>query len=116
MSKGDHVYVAGPMSWGSGIDNILAGVNAGDRLMAVGEVPFIPHISHFWALMNGNRWTHEQWLAYDKYWVLSAKALIRLPGKSRGADQEVRWARRHGIKVYKSVEDYIDENGLNGSD
>ena len=105
-----HVYIAGPMSWGSGIDNILQGVEAADALLEAGEIPFVPHISHFWTLMNGNRWSHKEWLNYDKYWVTTAAALIRLPGKSRGADQEVRWARRHGVQVYDSVEDYLDEN------
>ena len=103
-----HIYVAGPMSWGNHIDNIINGVDAADALLEAGEIPFLPHISHFWALINRQRWAHKQWLDYDKYWVISAKALIRLPGKSPGADQEVRWARRHSIPVYSSVEAYLD--------
>lgn len=115
MTKG-HVYVAGPMSWGNQITNILKGIEAADELMAAGEVPFLPHTSHFWDMINGQRWTHQEWLEYDHYWVTTAKAIIRLPGKSRGADQEVRWARRHGVPVFQSVEEFLNAQGNGDTD
>ena len=104
------VYVAGPMTLGPIDDNIRTAIEAGTDLMRAGYFPFIPHLTHFWAMMwQGNDLpTHEEWLAYDKEWVTTSGALIRLPGKSSGADQEVRWARRHGIPTYKTVQEFLD--------
>ncbi len=105
---GKHIYVAGPMSWGNQITNLLKGIDVADELLEAGEIPYLPHTSIFWAMINRQRWEHADWLNYDKYWVTTAKALIRIPGKSRGADQEVRWARRHSIPVYSTVEAYLN--------
>jgi hypothetical protein len=38
-------------------------------------------------------------------------AILRLPGASKGADQEVQRIRAHGGKVYMSVDDIPDESG-----
>ena len=103
-----HIYIAGPMTKGNMSTNILVAISAADELMAADEVPFVPHISFFWAMCNGDRWSYEKWLEYDHYWVTTAKAIIRLPGESSGGDQEVRWARRHGVPVYNSVQEYLN--------
>ena len=110
---GKKVYVAGPMSWGSGVGNIRQGVRAASELMIAGHVPFLPHLSHFWSMMMTPHEydllnEHELWLDYDREWLIVCDALVRLPGKSRGADQEERWARRHSIPVYYSVKEFLD--------
>ncbi len=103
------VYVAGPMSWGNVPLNIQKGIEAGTQLIQAGHAPFVPHQSHLWALMiPEGTVTHEDWLEYDREWLLLCQAMIRIPGKSRGADQEERWARRHGIPIYGSVEEFLD--------
>lgn len=97
------------MSWGNPIKNIKKGIDAGTEIIKAGHAPFVPHQSHLWALMIPvDALTHEDWLTYDREWLLLCEALIRLPGKSRGADQEVRWARRHSIPVYFSVQEFLD--------
>ena len=96
------------MSWGSLIDHTRRAVEAGTELLLAGYYPFIPQLSLLWDLMiPKGTVTHEGWLEYDKEWVKLCGALIRLSGKSRGADQEVRWARRHGIPVYTTVEEFL---------
>ena len=108
MSK--KVYVAGPMSWGSGIDNIRQGVEAATELLQEGYYPYLPHLSHFWGLMlpADVDIEHSKWLEFDREWLIMCDALIRLPGKSRGADKEERWARRHSIPVYYGVKEFLD--------
>ena len=109
MSENKRVYVAGPMSWGDKVDNIQRGIRAGTELLLAGYYPFIPHLSHFWDMMlEGERISHAKWLEYDKEWVKTSAAVIRLSGKSRGADQEIRWARRHGIPTYSTVEEFLN--------
>jgi len=103
------VYIAGPMSWGNLIEHTRRAVEAGTELLLKGYYPFIPQLSVLWDLMiPKGTITHEMWLEYDKEWVLTSVAVIRLSGKSRGADQEVRWARRHSIPVYATVEEFLD--------
>ena len=105
---GKKVYVAGPMSIGDTVTNIRQGVLAGAELMKAGHYPFVPHLSHFAHMIHNEDVTYEMWLTYDREWVIVCDALIRLPGKSRGADQEERWARRHSIPVYYSVEEFLN--------
>jgi hypothetical protein len=50
---------------------------------------------------------HEDWMAVDLAWVAVADAVLRLPGDSAGADQEVAEAERLGLPVFHSVADAI---------
>lgn len=105
------VYVAGPLSTGKDHQgalydavclNVRAAIDAGDRLMKLGYAPFIPHYSHFANLFHFNTW--ETWMAMDKQWVATCDCLLRLPGPSKGADQEVIWAQQAGKPVFTSIE------------
>jgi hypothetical protein len=55
--------------------------------------------------------TFEDWMGLDLAWVEAADALIRLPGESVGADQEVALARKLGIPVFRNVYDLISVLG-----
>ena len=98
------VYVAGPYS-----SNPEAGTNAaidaGDRLLVAGLFPYVPHLSHFWNARHPHDW--QTWMDVDREWLGACHALVRLPGESRGADQEVAWAKELGIQVFCDIEDCI---------
>lgn len=49
----------------------------------------------------------QDWIDYDKCWLKTCHALFRLPGKSRGASQEVRFAKKNGLKVFRKWEDLM---------
>ncbi len=97
------VYIASPYTLGDVAQNVRESVLVAEQVRAKGHLPFTPLLSHFWNLMS----PHERayWMDMDFEWVLRADCVLRLPGESEGADQEVRLAEQHGKPVYHSVED-----------
>ena len=104
------VYVAGPITgpkenkdrYETISANLSMAFAVGDQLLKAGYAPFVPHYSHYWNLMYKN--SYQDWLDYDRCWLLVSDAILRLPGGSEGADMEVQWALVAGIPVYYSVE------------
>lgn len=95
------VYVSGPItSSGNLTDNVREGIRFGTILLNDGYTPFVPHLSELWNYVSVV--PYEQWIAYDKDWVRACDALFRLPGKSKGAAREVRFANKMGIPVFTS--------------
>lgn len=92
------VYVAGPLSRGDRLANVEAACVAGRELIERGYAPLVPHLSHH--IDPVDALGHTMWLDVDMAWVAVADAVLRLPGESMGADQEVTFAWRHGIPVF----------------
>lgn len=107
MSERQRIYVAGPMSQGDLAANIKMATCAGVALIQAGFAPLVPQLSAYMdgptAKHNICGITHGQWLNADLRWVAVSDAVVRLPGKSIGADMEVAEARRLRIPVYDSV-------------
>lgn len=93
------VYVAGPYTHGDVAANVRCAIRAGDAIADAGGVPFIPHLTHFWHLLHGH--DHAFWIEQDLAWLRCCDALLRLPGLSIGADQEVLEAERLGLPVFR---------------
>lgn len=98
-----YIYVAGPYSVGDPVLNTRMAIFAGEQLREMGFVPFIPHLTHLWHLVNPH--DLEFWLEYDNEWLKKCDALLRLPGESYGADEEMKLALSLGIPVY-TVENF----------
>jgi hypothetical protein len=106
------VYVAGPISKGDLQHNVDQAREASVRLIKAGYAVFTPQLSVF---MGGNDMekngvgpmnagiSHRDWLEMDHSWVGISHAVLRLPGESVGADQEVSWALAEGIPVYTDI-------------
>ena len=90
------VYVAGPISTGV-FDGLHRGVAAGRQLFLDGLAPFVPHFDAFFFLPDGN-W--NAYLEYDLEYILTADAVYRLAGESKGADLECQKAEELGIPVF----------------
>lgn len=97
------IYVAGPYTHGDVALNIREAILAGDKLLEMGHIPFVPHLTHFWHFVSPKPW--EEWLKIDKEWIQFCDALLRLPGMSKGADIEVQYAELLGISIYYSIEE-----------
>ena len=78
-------------------------IAAGNALLDAGHAPFVPHLAHYWETIHGAR-HYEDWMRIDLAWLAVADVVLRLPGESSGADQEVAEARRLGIPVVDSIE------------
>lgn len=99
------VYIAGPYTHGKWEQNIRNVIMAGQRIFDAGHYPFLPHVHTYpWALFYDN-----QWIEMDLVWLEVCDALIRLKGKSAGADTEVEFAEHNGIPVYLSVDEFLQE-------
>lgn len=100
------VYVAGPLS-GSGdrMENIQRAIDAGTELIKLGYAPLVPHLTHY--MDNDDSLGWDAWIEVDIPWVLSTDAVLRLPGKSKGADVECLAAvtSPRYIPVFNSIEE-----------
>lgn len=103
MKKSLKVYIAGPYSRPDPDNNVWEAIHAGDRVRALGHIPFIPHLSHFWEKQKHHE--YEFWMEYDMEWLKVCDCVLRLPGESSGADREVKWAQEHGLPILYSVEE-----------
>src|SRR5205823_11197183 len=62
-----------------------------------GHVPFIPHLTHYIHLETEDPLPVEFYYEYDMVWLQSCDALLHL-GPSRGADRELEYAEKRGLK------------------
>jgi hypothetical protein len=130
-------YIAGPISKGDLQHNIEQATAAFKQLAKAGAAAWCPQWSAFSGGAEGdgklgqyNRYdgtprpwahastggvglSHREWLETDLAWVECADAVLRLPGESTGADEEVALAKSRGIPVFYSVEEvaYWIRNG-----
>jgi len=96
------IYVAGPYALGDVAQNVRQAIVAADVLLKAGHTPFLPHLFHFWHLVCPG--PPDQWLKLDLTWLHLCEALVRLPGESAGADQEVALAQTLGMPVFFGVQ------------
>lgn len=97
------VFIASPYTLGDVAVNVKVQIDTADELMNLGFTPFVPLLSHFQHLSKPR--PYEDWIANDLEWLSACDCLLRLPGDSKGADGEVRYAKR----TYKNVFYSIDE-------
>lgn len=105
------IYVAGPYTKGDVALNVREAIVIGNNLRALGHVPFIPHLTHFWHMLI----PHEigYWYEYDIEWLKKCDAVFRFAGESTGADNEVRIAKELGLPIFES---YLDVPRKRGKD
>ena len=103
MSK--KVYIAGPLSTGGEYSvicqNVAKAIDAADLVFQWGGFPFLPHLSHYWNIRYYHPW--DEWMKLDRAFIVVCDIVWRLPGESRGADQEVQWANELDIPVIYSI-------------
>lgn len=91
------VYISSPYTVGNKRDNVNRQLRVANRLWDQGYTPIPPLLSHFWDIIYPKPW--EKWIAYDLKILASCDCVLRLEGKSEGADLEVEEAKRLGIPV-----------------
>lgn len=102
------VYIAAPLSNGDVEQNVRNACRAATQLIKCGYAPLCPHLT---AYMQGPTasvsagFDHPTWMEVDLPWVKVSDAVLRLPGVSNGADQEVEFAKANGVPVFESIVD-----------
>src|ERR1017187_739132 len=89
------VYIASPYTEGDVAVNVRNAYEAANRLADLGFAPFVPHATHFWHMIFPR--PYEFWLKLDNQFLPLCHAVLRLPGESSGADNEVELARKLNI-------------------
>ena len=105
MNKIKYVYVAGPYTSPDPIINTRETILVADRLQGLGFIPFVPHLTLLWHMVSPHN--IDFWYEYDNAWLEKCDALLRLPGKSLGADNEVNLAYHIGLSVYFTIDELI---------
>lgn len=59
--------------------------------------PVVPHSSLLWHMVTPREEAH--WYVYDLHLLRACDAIVRLPGLSLGADNEIVFARDNGIQI-----------------
>ena len=100
------VYIASPYTIGDKLENVDRQLQAANKLIEWGYIPFIPLLYHFY----NERYSkdYEIWMKLDFEWIRSCNYLIRLLGKSKGADREVEFARMNGKQIFYGIDDFFE--------
>ena len=100
------VYIAGPITNGGAAYNwraIRLAVQAAFDLEKLGYATHCPQMFVGFAEALNIPW--ESWVESGKAWVAVSDAVLRIPGESKGADEECNTARIEMIPVFDSVEE-----------
>lgn len=92
------VYIASPYTNGDVAVNVRRSFLAADELLTLGYLPFAPLYSHFWHFLSPK--PYETWTTLDNEWVRRCDCVLRLAGKSMGADAETELAIKLNIPVF----------------
>lgn len=95
-----YVYVAGPLNTsGRQAQNTRRAVDMAEDLLQAGFIPFVPHLyAAQWAFLHPEK-EGADWLQLDMAWLARCHYMVRLFGKSEGAEMEEEFARERGIPI-----------------
>ena len=105
------VYIAGPMSNGGAgydLERINDAIRVHLRLINDGFVPHCPQLTMFCELMFPGTVSYTEWMALDRNYIDDCDIVLRLPGESKGADNEVQYAQSRSKTVYYSLYELQD--------
>jgi hypothetical protein len=98
------VYIAAPYTQPDPCENTHRAVAIAHRLwdlsrsIGTGWWPVVPHLSHFWHTMSPR--PYQDWIDLDLVILDRCDAVVRLTGRSAGADSEVKRATELGIPIW----------------
>ncbi len=103
------IYLAGPYSNGNPEKNVSNAITMANTLADMGFAPYVPHFTHFWHIKFPR--PYDFWLELDNQFLPFCDGMFRLPGDSKGADEEVLLAKNLGKPVFYSIHELEDHYG-----
>lgn len=100
------VYIAGPYTKGDVAINVRNALTAAEELTIKGFIAYVPHLNHFWHLVHPH--DVEFWYQYDFHWLEVCDCLLRLPGESQGADEEMRRMIKLDRPVFLDIDSLVE--------
>ena len=104
------IYISSPYTLGDVAENVSVQINAAHRIMDLGHCPVAPLLSHYLHIQRQR--PYQDWMAIDLAIIPRMDLVLRLPGKSSGAEREVALALQLSIPVFYSweaLEQYLKE-------
>jgi hypothetical protein len=104
------IYIAGPYTAETAermVSNVNAAIDASFIIYSRGHFPYIPHLTHFIdqrAKEVGFKLEWEDYIRWDLVWLEHCDALLYLSG-SRGADLELKAAKKAGKQIFYSLDE-----------
>ena len=102
-----YVYVAAPYN-SNPVHNSSLAMDYANWLVDYGFTPIIPHVHMLWNIHTPR--AEEFWYKYTLDLMRICDAVVRFPGESMGADEEVRVAKEIGIPVFLSLNELVHYN------
>ena len=98
MARPIRVYLSGPITKGDRTQNFTTFCQWQKKLLEEGYAVLNPGLS----MLHPDAWnlSHETWVRSDLPWVEVSDCVVRLPGDSKGADEEIECAAALGIPVF----------------
>jgi hypothetical protein len=97
------IYIAGPYSKGDPEVNTIKAITIANKLADLGYAPFVPHFTHYWHVKYPR--PYQFWLDLDNQFIPCCDAILRIPGESSGADNEIKYAIKLGKLIFYSIKD-----------
>lgn len=91
------VYISSPYTLGDVAKNVKVQMDAAHRIMDLGHCPIWPLASHFLHIDRAR--PVRDWMEVDIELVKRSDVVLRLPGESAGADEEVMEALKADVPV-----------------
>lgn len=101
------VFVAGPYTKGDVDDNLDKQKDVVNELINLGFNPLPLNLCYHLVQSKFPRDRYADWIDITLDWVHECHCLLRMPGESRGADEEVERANEQGVPVFYSIEELI---------
>lgn len=98
-----YVYIASPYSLPKNKEeqNTTKSFRVFNKLYKLGFIPFAPLTAHY--INKQFPMSYNEWLGYDLHWLIRCDCVLRLKGKSKGADFEIDSAKTCSIPVFYSI-------------
>jgi len=100
-----YVYVAGPYRLGDPCVNVKNMLDVADELLNLGYFPYAPLLNHFWHFLHPH--DEQVWLDLDIAWLKQCDCVLRIPGRSVGADMEEALAVEMGKPVFNFIAELV---------
>lgn len=96
------IYIAGPYTNPDPVENTHKAIRLATALCdspTFGLHPVVPHLTLLWHAVTPK--PLEYWYEHDMHLLHACHAIVRLPGKSTGADAEMEQAAKWGLMRVK---------------
>jgi hypothetical protein len=97
------VYICAPYTLPAGqqLQNVEKSMKAFEELANLGYNPYNPILNHYQDQFAVR--PYDSWMRLDAEWLALCDCFLRLPGESRGCDEEIKLARKLNMPIFYKI-------------